>query len=434
MLARERWWHQRCAVPGVGWMDRIVTESLELSDPYLRRHEARILAHRFVGDLHGVVLDRSAFYPGGGGQPADRGSISGIPVVEVREVQGERLHLLAELPSTLDVECELDWAHRFDHMQQHHGSHLLARAFALVAQAGTDSFRIASDRSVFDVDADVDRVLPAMAEVEAVANDAVFRNLEVEIRQDGDRRVASSERLRIVIAKGYDVTPCGGTHPRRTAEVGGIGVVSAKRWGQRTRVEFVCGGRLLGSFARQRTLLDATAKALRCVAAEAPAKAAQALEAARAAEEKAARLREALVELEAERIVAAEPAGPAVSAGECSAPTPEHLQALARAVAARGRVALLGAVLPDGKAHLCFVRPRDGAESMRGALAAAVAVLGGRGGGSDEFAHGAGADPARLGDALAAALAAVGPVGPAAPPASAGVAEDRRRMGRWRPA
>jgi alanyl-tRNA synthetase len=133
----------------------------------------------------------------------------------------------------------------------------------------------------------------------------------------------------------------------------------------------------------------------------------QVLETSRAAKDEAARLRAALVELEAERLVAALPGGPTVSTLDSGERTPEHLHALARAVAARGRIAILGAVLEDGKAHLCFVRPRGGAGSMRGALAAAVAVLGGRGGGSDEFAHGAGSDPSRLDDALAAALVAM---------------------------
>jgi alanyl-tRNA synthetase len=388
-------------------MEHFVTDRLELSDPYLRWFDARVVSHRLVGDLHAVVLDRSAFYPGGGGQPADGGSISGIPLLDVRESQGERLHLLPELPPTLDVACELDWPRRFDHMQQHHGAHLLSRAFASVVRASTDSFRIAADRSVFEVAAPIERVQPALAAVEAIANEAVWSNLEIEVRQDGDVHAPSGETLRVVIVGGYDATPCGGTHPRRTGEVGAIGLLGVKRWGNGTRVEFVCGARVLASLARQRDLLDETARSLRSVPAEIAARVTQVLEVSRAAQDEAARLRAALVELEAERLVAAAPGGPAVSAMSGGARTLQHLHALARAVAAHGRVALLGAVLEDGKAHLCFVRPREGVGSMRRALAAAVAVLGGRGGGSDEFAHGAGSDRSRLDEALATALVAM---------------------------
>lgn len=388
-------------------MERLTTDTLELSDPYLRRFEARIVAHRSVGDLHGVVLDRSAFYPGGGGQPADGGTISGIPVVDVREVRGERLHLLAELPRALSVDCELDWARRFDHMQQHHGAHLLARAFSAVVQADTESFSISSDRCVFDVAAPLERVEPALPGVEAMANEAVWRNLEVEPRQDGEVHARSGEMLRVVIVTGYDATACGGTHPRRTGEVGGIALLGARRWGNRTRVEFVCGGRVLAAFSRHRAVLEETARALRSAPADIVGKVAQVLETTRVAKEQTTRLHAALARLEAERLVGAAPGGLIVSALDRGLRTSEHLHAVARAVAARGRVALLGAALEDGTAGLCFARPRQGAASMRRALAVAIGVVGGRGGGSDEFAHGAGPDPSRLAHALALGVVAL---------------------------
>ena len=99
-----------------------------------------------------VVLDRTAFYPEGGGQPADRGRLGGVPVVDVQEVDSEVLHALDGAPPAGRVVGEIDAARRRDHVQQHHGQHLLSAAFEKVAGARTVSFHLGEATCTIDLD------------------------------------------------------------------------------------------------------------------------------------------------------------------------------------------------------------------------------------------------------------------------------------------
>src|SRR5712671_7858296 len=98
-----------------------MTERLYLSDPYLVSFTARVVAAPEQGGRPAVLLDRTAFYPEGGGQPADRGTLGGAQVVDVQESGADVLHLLdRQLAPGTEVEGQVDWVRRLDHMQQHH--------------------------------------------------------------------------------------------------------------------------------------------------------------------------------------------------------------------------------------------------------------------------------------------------------------------------
>src|SRR5260370_29678327 len=118
-----------------------MTERLYLADPYLARFRARVVGSTALDGRPAVLLDRSAFYPEGGGQLGDRGTLAGVAVLDTQERAGEVLHLLAAPDPTLapgaEVEAAVDWGRRFDHMQQHHGQHLLSAAFEHVHGAAT---------------------------------------------------------------------------------------------------------------------------------------------------------------------------------------------------------------------------------------------------------------------------------------------------------
>src|SRR5262249_37098326 len=130
-----------------------MTERLYLEDPYLTRFQARVLRAFPVNKRLAVVLDRSAFYPEGGGQPGDLGTRGGVPVVDTQERDGEVIHLVDVPEWTQDqVEGLVDWARRFDHMQQHHGQHLLSAAFVRVHAAHTVSFHLGEKTCTIDLD------------------------------------------------------------------------------------------------------------------------------------------------------------------------------------------------------------------------------------------------------------------------------------------
>jgi alanyl-tRNA synthetase len=403
-----------------------VTERIYLSDSYVRRFDARVTAVRALDGRPAVVLDRTAFYPEGGGQPADRGTLGGVPVADVRDVDGEVLHLLDGPAPTGGVSCEVDWRRRFDHMQQHHGQHLLSAAFERLLGARTASFHLGTESCTIDLDAPLARLGPeALGRAEAAANELVVRDLEVEARERTPEELAALplrkdavKGTRIVVVRSggrvaggdaapgparpadvADASPCGGTHPRRTGEVGSIAVLGGQKWGGGVRVEFVCGSRVLTALHAAEDRLARVAAALRCAPAEAPAAAAKAAEEATARRKELEALLGALGAAHAERLLAGDAAGPVVARLEPPLSGAVGLRAVAQALAARGRTALLGGI-EGGRAHLCFARPRGPGPNLGEALRRSAAVLGGKGGGSPELAQGSGPDAAALGRAL----------------------------------
>ena len=401
-----------------------MTRKLYLDDPYLSRFRASVVGVRAHAGRPALVLDRSAFYPEGGGQPADRGTVGGVPVVDVVEVDGEVLHVLGDgVPATAGTEVDgvVDRACRLDHVQQHHGQHLLSAAFERLHGASTLSFHLGAETCTIDLDQPPARIdAGALAAAEAAANELVWQDLEVEARERTPEEMAALplrkdavKGARVVVVRGRDgasiedASPCGGTHPRRTGEVGAIAVLRAQKWGQGTRVEFACGGRVLGLLHAAEDRLARASAALRCAPAElVPAVVRLAAEGAQRRKE-VDRLVEALAAAEAERLDAGRPPGtPAVARVEGPLGHPAGLRAVAQALAGRGRLALLGAADAD-RAHLCFARAKGPGPHLGEVLRAAAAVVGGKGGGAPDLAQGSGPDAARLDEALAAAAARV---------------------------
>jgi alanyl-tRNA synthetase len=374
-----------------------MTERLYLADPYLRFFHARVVEMRELDGKPAAVLDQSAFYPEGGGQPGDRGTLGGARVLDTQERQGEVLHLVDQ-PVSGEVDAEIDWARRFDHMQQHHGQHLLSAAFDRL-EAPTVSFHLGERTCTIDLDAPLGRL--DLRKAEAMANDSIWRDLPVMARDfTGEERARLPLRKepvkgdRVVLVEGVDASPCGGTHPRRTGEVGCVAILRAQRWGEgKARIEFVCGNRVVRLLGETTETLQQAADALKA----APADLAQA--AARAAAESYARRKalEAaladLAKLEAAQLMTRP--GPVVAKVERGA---AFARSIAQAISSAGRIALIASI-EDGRAHLCFARPKGEGPAMGPLLKEALAVLGGKGGGNPDFAQGSG-DPARLDEAL----------------------------------
>ncbi|WP_242343138.1 alanyl-tRNA editing protein [Anaeromyxobacter terrae] len=399
-----------------------MTHRLYLSDSGLLEFEATVTAARELSGRTAVLLDRTAFYPEGGGQPADHGTIAGVPVVDVQDDGGEILHVLDGPAPAGQVACRVDGARRRDHVQQHHGQHLLSAAFEATRSARTLSFHLGEITCTIDLDAPAATLGDdALRAVEAAANDLVFRDLPVVARELSAEELAAlplrkapTKGARVVVVSDpgaagvgvVDASPCGGTHPRRTGEVGAIAVLGAQKWGAGSRVEFVCGGRVVAALAQARSRLGEAARALRCAPAELPAVAARAAEDGAARRKEVERLLLALAAVEAERL--AGQGGGAVRAVVVP-PAPgaaAFVKAVAAALAARGRVALVGAV-EDGRAHLAFARPRGEGPHLGELVRAAAVALSGKGGGAPDLAQGSGPDASRLEAALAEAEAAL---------------------------
>jgi len=377
-----------------------MTDRLYLSDPYLKSFRARVIGMRDLDGKPAAVLDRSAFYPEGGGQPGDRGTLGGARVLDTQERQGEVLHIVDQAVSG-EVDAEIDWTRRFDHMQQHHGQHLLSAAFDKL-EAPTVSFHLGDRTCTIDLDAPLGKL--DLRQAEAMANDSIWRDLPVIARDfTGEERSRLPLRKepvkgdRVVVVEGVDASPCGGTHPKRTGEVGCIAVLRAQRWGEgKARIEFVCGNRVVKLLREANETLLQAADALKAAPADLAQAAARVTSESQARRKSLESLQTDLAKLEAAQLMTKP--GPVVAKVERGA---AFARAVAQAISSQGRTALIASI-EDGRAHLCFARPKGEGPAMGTLLKEALAILGGKGGGGPEFAQGSG-DPARLDDALALA-------------------------------
>ena len=252
------------------------------TEAYKVEFEATVTSVEQQGDRTVVMLDQTAFYPTSGGQPFDTGTINDVQVVEVVErVDGVIAHVLGgKIQPGQIAYGRINWARRFDHMQQHTGQHLLSAAIDRCHGARTSSFHLGSRTSTIDLDLELSTEM--IAEAEAEANRVVWEDRDLSVRfvsdQDSDLRFrkkpARTGELRLIEIKDFDRSACGGTHVSRTGGVGIVAVSSWERFKGVTRLEFVCGGRALSAYRFQR---DTLAKSVR-VLSVLPANLADAIE------------------------------------------------------------------------------------------------------------------------------------------------------------
>ena len=254
-----------------------MTDRLYYADAYRRTFSAAVTACAPTGDRFAVTLDATAFYPTSGGQPHDIGVLGGRAVTDVVVDDDGRLVHVVDGPLDIgaQVQGDIDWTRRFDHMQQHTGQHVLSAAFERVCQARTESFHLGAATATIDLHR---VVTPAdIAAAEAVANGVVWEDREVHVRFVSAEEAASlplrkesgrTGTLRLIDVTDFDLSACGGTHVART---GGIGVIAVTGWEKfkgGTRVEFQCGGRALGRLHEWREALAATNRLLSVSPAE----------------------------------------------------------------------------------------------------------------------------------------------------------------------
>ena len=227
------------------------TEKLYYADPFLTEFDARVLACEAVKDGFAVVLDRTAFYPEGGGQPYDTGVLGGAEVLDVHERAGVITHKCASpLPVGAAVHGKIDWARRFDHMQQHSGEHICSGL--ICARYGCDNvgFHMGAESVTIDFNADIP--WEELLEIEAAANRYIYEDHAIDIQlHRGAELDAIDYRskkplegdVRIVTFPGADCCACCGTHVMRSGQVGIVKFLSVQKFREGVRIELLCGGR-----------------------------------------------------------------------------------------------------------------------------------------------------------------------------------------------
>lgn len=260
----------------------IGTPRLYYDDSLLLRFTARVAAHGVWNGAPSVILDRTAFYPESGGQMADRGSLGGLAVVDVQvDDAGVVHHLLsgaAPAPGT-ELEAEVERGRRRVHMALHTGQHMLSRALADVARGETVSSRLGETACTIDIDrAEVPE--RELARAEELVNDLIDDDVPVRafFPEPGElerlplrRRPKVETDVRVVQIGDFDVTPCGGTHCARSAQVGLVRITGVERYKGKVRITFAAGRRARAELAGESAVLKALGRELTCGPAEVPA-------------------------------------------------------------------------------------------------------------------------------------------------------------------
>lgn len=231
-------------------------------DEYAREFDAEVISCQKGKKGYEVVLSDTAFYPEGGGQPADRGTLGQVNVLDVKRRNGEILHITdATLEPGMTVHGVLDWERRFDHMQQHSGEHILSGM--VHAQFGYDNVGFHMNDEVVTVDFNGPITWEEAMELEDKVNayiwtDAESRELypsEEELKaMDYRSKIELKGKVRLVEYPGADLCACCGTHVAHTGEIGLMKILSVSRHKDGVRMEMLFGGRAMKDYDRKHLL------------------------------------------------------------------------------------------------------------------------------------------------------------------------------------
>ena len=241
-----------------------MTEKLFYQDSHLAEFEAEVLScEPMTPDIlpgcsggFAAELDRTAFFPEGGGQYADTGVLGGIRVMDVQEKDGRILHLLESPlePGTCVKGC-IDWEERFMKMQQHSGEHIVSGLVHSTFGYNNVGFHLGSEDCTMDFDGELTK--EQLVQIEQEANRAVWKNLEIQTLYPSEEELAGMEyrskieiegQVRIIVIPGYDVCACCAPHVSRTGEIGLIKLTHVQRYKGGARVTMLCGGRALQDY------------------------------------------------------------------------------------------------------------------------------------------------------------------------------------------
>lgn len=395
-----------------------ITQRLYYSDSHLIEFNAKVVAvSERVSGWAAVILDRTAFYPTGGGQPSDTGTLNGFRVAEcIDDGDNGVLHVLQGATPAVGTEVSgrIDWSRRLDHMQQHTGQHILSQAFVKLFNAPTKSFRVLEHSCEIDVDLSNPTTELIERAVE-LANNVIWEDRELTIRNVTSEEAASlplrketsrEGELRLIEIDGFDLTPCGGTHAYRTGEVGMIAVRHWERAKGLTRIEFVAGGRALADYRRANKSARDIAALFSTGRDDAPALAEQLQQEVKELHRRVRELEEVAAEGEAQNFVnETQPNadGVRVITKVFNERDVDLLKKLAHALVANTKVIALLSSRDKDTARLVFARSADAPGDMNELMKKACEMIDGRGGGRPDMAQGGGKTLTNLEEVIAGA-------------------------------
>ncbi len=247
-----------------------MTKKIYEQDAYQKEGEASILDILEENGQIKVILDQTIFYPEGGGQPADKGTINNIQVLDVQETKGIVYHIVAARPKGPRAQMKIDWDRRFDFMQQHSGEHILSGIFHSEYGAVNKGFHLGDEIVTIDIDMKT-ITQDQLNHVEHLANQAIYAakavyqdvtDKEGLIKYSPRKQIQAEGDIRIVTIEGTDVCPCCGTHVQNSAEVGIIKILKTEAHKGMNRITFVCGARALKDYTMRSEIITKLKQAL----------------------------------------------------------------------------------------------------------------------------------------------------------------------------
>lgn len=233
-----------------------MTEKLFYQDSHRSTFTAIVQEVRPSGNGYEIILDRTAFFPEGGGQSSDTGSLGGVSVSDVQEIDGKIIHYTdGPLVEGTEVEGCIDWTERFSKMQQHTGEHIVSGLIHKIYGYHNVGFHLGTDSVTLDFNGVV--LKEKLHEIEQLANEAVAKNLPVQVLYPTDEELSKISyrskieiegQVRIVVIDGYDVCACCAPHVKQTGEIGLIKLVGMQNYKGGVRISMLCGFRALEDY------------------------------------------------------------------------------------------------------------------------------------------------------------------------------------------
>lgn len=234
-----------------------MTEKLYDADAYIKNFKASVISCEKTGDgFFKTVLDRTAFFPEGGGQSGDRGSIGLAEIFDTKIKDGKIYHFSKEpVPVSLEVDCSIDFKRRFSFMQNHTGEHIVSGIANKLFGLENVGFHLGEDFATVDFNAYLDR--KTIDTIETAANEKVWQNLNVKAYYPSEDELSSlnyrskkeiNGRVRIVRIEDTDICACCAPHVKSTGEIGIIKLLSAQKMRSGTRIVLKCGSFALSDY------------------------------------------------------------------------------------------------------------------------------------------------------------------------------------------
>ena len=388
-----------------------MTQRLYYTDSQRKTFEATVVNVESVDGRVYVTLDQTAFYPSSGGQPFDTGTLGGAAVVDVIDREdGTIAHVMSgALKPGEVVSGDVDWHRRFDHMQQHTGQHVLSAAFDRLFGVRTESFHMGQQSATIDLAREVTAAEIARAEDDA--NRVVWEDRPVSVRfASADEAAAMGMRkesvrtgtLRLIDVQDYDLSACGGTHVERTGAIGVIAIGGWEKLRGGSRIEFLCGNRVVQRFRLWRDSLSAMQKHLSVAPIEMATSIERMQEDAKALQRTLRGFQEKLAAHEANALLAkGNVIVEAIEGWDA-----QGIKAIAVAAATANPQAVVVLFTTAAPAQVVIARGANAAVDAGALLKQLAAKFGGKGGGKPDLAQGGGLTASRA-DLVSAARALV---------------------------